>query len=116
MVFTSPGFPRTPEDIDRPASESEIDRIRDRVSTKLPDLPEHFLHASTCLHTKTPDDRFVVAHHPEYSQVTVACGFSGHDFTFLPVIGEIVADLATDGATQYPVDPFDPRRLIPQAV
>jgi sarcosine oxidase len=34
--------------------------------------------------------------------VTIACGFSGHGFKFAPVVGEILADLALDGATRRP--------------
>ena len=41
----------------------------------------------------------------------VACGFSGHGFTFVPVIGEILADLATVGTTDHPIALFDPRRV-----
>ncbi len=48
-------------------------------------------------------------------QVVVACGFSGHGFKFVPVVGEIIADLVTDGGTAHPIGPFDPRRLAPSA-
>jgi sarcosine oxidase len=41
----------------------------------------------------------------------VACGFSGHGFKFVPVVGEILADLATCGATVHPITLFDPRRF-----
>jgi sarcosine oxidase len=41
----------------------------------------------------------------------MACGFSGHGFKFVPVVGEIVADLAIDGATDHPIALFDPQRL-----
>jgi len=40
----------------------------------------------------------------------VACGFSGHGFKFVPVVGELLADLATTGSTTYPIGLFDPRR------
>jgi sarcosine oxidase len=43
--------------------------------------------------------------------VTVACGFSGHGFKFVPVVGEILADLATTGSTEHPIALFDPRRF-----
>jgi sarcosine oxidase len=41
----------------------------------------------------------------------VACGFSGHGFKFVPVIGEILADLITAGTTRHPIGLFDPRRF-----
>nr|WP_281291991.1 FAD-dependent oxidoreductase [Streptomyces tailanensis] len=56
-------------------------------------------------------DNFVLARCPEHPQVIVACGLSGHGFTFVPVIGEILADLATVGASDHPIALFDPRRV-----
>ena len=43
--------------------------------------------------------------------MTVACGFSGHGFKFVPVVGEVLADLATTGRTDHPIALFDPARL-----
>ena len=54
--------------------------------------------ATVCLYTTTPDEHFVIGRHPAYENVVVACGFSGHGFKFVPVVGEILADLALDGA------------------
>ena len=76
----------------------------------VPTLPGRFLRAAPCMYTMTPDDHFVIATHPQHEQVTVACGFSGHGFKFVPVVGEILADLAIDGATTHPIGLFDPRR------
>jgi sarcosine oxidase len=76
----------------------------------LPTLPGRHLSALTCMYTTTPDHHFVIAAHPEHAQVTVACGFSGHGFKFVPVVGEILADLAIDGSTRHPIGLFDPRR------
>ena len=76
----------------------------------LPTLPGRFLTAVTCMYTTTPDEHFVIAPHPEHPQVTVACGFSGHGFKFVQVVGEVLADLATTGSTRHPIGLFDPRR------
>ncbi|CAM5619683.1 N-methyltryptophan oxidase [Streptomyces canarius] len=46
--------------------------------------------------------------------MTVACGFSGHGFKFVPVVGEILADLALTGATAHPIGLFDPARPLPR--
>jgi sarcosine oxidase len=43
--------------------------------------------------------------------VAVAAGFSGHGYKFCSVIGEILADLATEGKTEHPIDLFSPARL-----
>ena len=62
------------------------------------------------MYSTTPDHNFVIAEHPTQSNVVVACGFSGHGFKFVPVVGEILADLVIDGSTRHPIDIFDPRR------
>lgn len=49
--------------------------------------------ASICRYTLTPDRHFVLDRHPEFPQVAVACGFSGHGFKFAPVVGEAMADI-----------------------
>ena len=49
--------------------------------------------------------------HPEHPQVAVACGFSGHGYKFCSVVGEVLADLATDGSARHPIDLFSPERL-----
>jgi len=60
----------------------------------------------TCLYTNTPDERFVLDSHPDHPQVRFAAGFSGHGYKFCPVVGEILADLATDGVTDHEIAPF----------
>jgi sarcosine oxidase len=88
----------------------EIRSMRDHLAGILPTLPGRFLRAATCMYTNTPDQHFVIATHPEHPQVTVACGFSGHGFKFVPVVGEVLADLATTRSTSHPISLFDPRR------
>jgi sarcosine oxidase len=101
-----------PDTVDRVVHPGEVERIRKYLDSRLPGLRDGaLLRAAACLYTNTPDHHFVVATHLEYPQVTVACGFSGHGFKFTPVIGEILADLAIDGATRHPIALFDPRRL-----
>lgn len=59
---------------------------------------------SICMYTMTPDQHFLVDRHPNYENVTVAAGFSGHGFKFTSVIGEALADLALNGQTGLPID------------
>ncbi len=48
-----------------------------------------------CQYSLTPDGHFIIDRHPNDSRVSLAVGFSGHGFKFAPLIGEIMADLAT---------------------
>jgi sarcosine oxidase len=59
-----------------------------------------------CLYTNTPDFNFVIDVHPSVPGVAFASACSGHGFKFAPVVGEILADLAVNGTTSYPVGRF----------
>jgi sarcosine oxidase len=109
--FRAGGVPTTPQTIDREVSEKEIDFIRGYLAGHVPDLAGRCLDARACMYTNTPDEHFVISVHPEHPQVTIACGFSGHGYKFCSVVGEILADLATEGATSHPIDLFSPVRF-----
>ena len=49
----------------------------------------------SCTYTTTEDEDFVL---DRVGPVTVGAGFSGHGFKFVPSVGRILADLATDAA------------------
>ena len=38
--------------------------------------------------------------------MAIAVGFSGHGFKFVPVVGEILADLVIDGTSAHDLDLF----------
>jgi len=65
----------------------------------------------TCKYTMTPDHHFVIGPHPDYPNVVVGSPCSGHGYKFASVVGEILADLATSGATRHPIDLFSPLRF-----
>ena len=59
----------------------------------------------SCMFTNTPDEHFILDHHPEHPQVVLASPCSGHGYKFCSVVGEIVADLASrDGTTRHEID------------
>lgn len=110
--FRADGKPADPETIDREVHDEEVEFIRSYLARYVPDLDGDFLFAKTCMYTNTPDEHFVISAHPHYPQVAIAAGFSGHGYKFCSVVGEILADLATDGETPHPIDLFSPARLI----
>jgi sarcosine oxidase len=65
----------------------------------------------TCLFTNTPDGHFVVDTHPQWPQVVIAGGFSGHGYKFCSVMGEILADLAEHGQTRHDIGLFRANRF-----
>ena len=86
--------------------------MREWLRQRMPALSAgELLDARTCLYTLTPDMDFLVGPHPQHPQVTIASPCSGHGFKFASVMGEILADLAVDGATRHPIALFDPMRF-----
>jgi sarcosine oxidase len=109
--FRADGTPADPDTIDRKVHDHEVDFIRSYLEKYVPALDGELLYARTCMYTNTPDEHFVISTHPEYPQVAIAAGFSGHGFKFCGVVGEILADLVTEGETNHPIDLFSPTRL-----
>jgi len=100
-----------PDHLDRVVAQREVDHISEVIRGLVPTMTGTFLRAVVCLYTTTPDQHFVVGTHPGHPNVVVACGFSGHGFKFVPLVGEILADLALEGTTAHPVGLFDPARF-----
>lgn len=109
--FRAGGVLCTPETIDREVHGEEIEFIRRYLAEYVPALAGSCLDARACMYTNTPDLHFVISLHPEHPQVVIAAGFSGHGYKFASVVGEILADLATEGDTRHPLGLFSPARL-----
>jgi sarcosine oxidase len=88
------------------------DAIRDTLRSRLPALAAGTLvETMSCNYTLTPDRHFVIGQHPEHANVTIASPCSGHGYKFASVIGEILAELAIDGATRHSIGLFAPARF-----
>ncbi|WP_027140606.1 MULTISPECIES: N-methyl-L-tryptophan oxidase [Pseudofrankia] len=110
VAFFRRGEATTPDTIDRRIRPDEVEVMATHLAERLPDAAGRLLRGKACMYTNTPDEHFVIAPHPAHDRVTIACGFSGHGFKFVPVVGEILADLALTGATSHPITLFDPAR------
>ncbi len=62
--------------------------------------------AKTCLYTMAPDGDFMIDRLPGAPQVIVASPCSGHGFKFAPVIGEVLAGMAIEGALPHDISRF----------
>jgi sarcosine oxidase len=97
---------REPSEIERTVSADDEETVRCFLRTHVPSADGPVRRASVCIYTLTPDRHFLIDVHPEHPQVTFAAGFSGHGFKFASVVGEILADLAENGRTDWPIKMF----------
>jgi sarcosine oxidase len=95
-----------PDSYDRGIADADVNLIRSALADYLPAANGTLMNARTCLYTMTPDGDFVIGRNPDAPSVVIASPCSGHGFKFAPVIGEILADLATGGATGHDISRF----------
>jgi sarcosine oxidase len=95
-----------PEAVDRSVTPADEAPVREFVRAHLPDADGPCRNASVCLYTLTRDRHSLIDIHPDSPDVVFAAGFSGHGFKFAPVVGEVLADLAMHGRTDWPVELF----------
>jgi sarcosine oxidase len=88
---------------DRQIHDEDEAVLRDGIRRYFPDADGPTMAMKTCLFTNSPDEHFIL---DRVDGVTIAAGFSGHGFKFCSVVGEILADLAIDGATRWDLDLF----------
>ena len=79
------------------------------LETRIPGFLGPILRTKTCLYTMTPDRNFTIDFVPGTENVVVVQG-AAHAYKFAALIGQIAADLATRGTTDYPIDLFSATR------
>ncbi|MHB8630934.1 MAG: N-methyl-L-tryptophan oxidase [Candidatus Limnocylindria bacterium] len=94
------GTPADPDTVDRVAHPEDEAPIREFIRDRLPVADGPVRMTKICMYTVTPDEQFIV---DVDGPVAYASACSGHGFKFASVIGEVLADLALDGATRHPI-------------
>ena len=100
-----------PDTMDREVHEEDEEVLRAFTSRYFPHAAGPTMSLKTCIFTNSPDEHFILDTHPDFQQVCIAAGFSGHGFKFSSVVGEIMADLVQDGGSHHNLEPFSFRRL-----
>ncbi len=101
-----------PLKLDRKIRENDAEPIREFLKTCLPGTLPVAVRDSVCMYTVTPDRNFVIDRHPDWPNVVIGCGFSGHGFKFTTVLGQALADLAMSGRTDLPIAFLNLARMI----
>jgi sarcosine oxidase len=99
------------DDLSREPDAEDEAVLRKAIRAFYPDADGPVLSLKCCLFTNTPDEHFIVDTLPGSPQVVVASPCSGHGYKFASVIGEVLADFATDKAPRFDLSLFRLDRL-----
>ncbi len=94
------------DSLDREVSQQDEEAVRAMLERYLPSANGPALSAQVCMFTNTPDTHFLIDFHPETPQTLIASPCSGHGFKFASAIGEILAELLSDGRSRLNIDLF----------
>ncbi len=97
------GEPIDPDSPDRGCNPLDEQILREFTDKYFPDASGPTMALKACMFTNSPDEHFIIDVHPSHPQVSFAAGFSGHGYKFCSVVGEVMADLATKGATRHDI-------------
>jgi sarcosine oxidase len=107
--------PADPDLLDRQAAGPEDEEVlRSFAARYLPEGSGPAQAMKVCMFTNTPDEHFLIDLVPGEPRVAIGAGFSGHGFKFCSVVGEVLADLATEGTTRHDIGLFRAARLTPK--
>ncbi|MCB1500939.1 MAG: N-methyl-L-tryptophan oxidase [Bauldia sp.] len=95
-----------PEAMSRVVDDVDEAELRRCLARYFPDANGPVMALQTCVFTNTPDEHFVIDALPGARDVLVVSACSGHGFKFVPVIGEIVADLVATGSSRFDLSMF----------
>jgi sarcosine oxidase len=102
-----------PNRMDRECHPRDEKVLREAIRKYFPDADGPTIAMKTCLFSNTEDEHFILDLHPDFPEVSIAAGFSGHGFKFCPVVGEIMADLALNGGSEsFDLGLFKLKRLL----
>lgn len=100
-----------PDQLDHNLGYQELETIRTEVRECLPGLNPDAIRVGVYMDGYTPDEHAIVGLHASCPNIVLMVGFSGHGFKLAPVMGEIAADLLTNGATRHRIQHLLPSRF-----
>ncbi|XP_075052942.1 peroxisomal sarcosine oxidase [Mixophyes fleayi] len=98
-----------PEERELPAKQTQVQDIQilcNFITKYLPGLHPTPAVMEQCMYTNTPDNNFILDHHPSHKNIIIGCGFSGHGFKLSPLVGKILSELASGKQPSYDLEPF----------
>jgi sarcosine oxidase len=93
-----------PATVDRQVNAEDERRLREVIAHRLPTLNGPVVSSLICMYENSPDEHFIIDRLPDRPNVIFGAGFSGHGFKFASVVGEILADMVTEGRATSDAD------------
>jgi sarcosine oxidase len=103
--FASPG------QLVRAATASELATIAGLVGRWMPDVIPSVIRTGIHLDAYTPDGQPLIGTLPGHEDVIIAAGFSGRGFKMAPVVGCVLAQLATEHRSPLDIGRWSPGRF-----
>ena len=101
----SGGRKRTgPFDLESARDDEDLEGVTRFAKTHFQGAMGELKSRQACMYTMSPDEHFILDRHPVHEKVHFAAGLSGHGFKFAPVLGLILAQLASGEEPELPVD------------
>lgn len=101
-----------PEDKDAAMPVTRAEEIYSFTSNYIRYVKPKATRSANCLYTVTPDKGFIIDFKPGSERIILVSACSGHGFKHSAAIGEILAQMATAGATKLDISSFALQRLI----
>jgi sarcosine oxidase len=109
------GPPFDPDRGDRVADAASIDMARTWLARRMPALAAApVIESRVCQYENTDTGDFLIDRHPDFDNVWIAGGGSGHGFKHGPRVGEYVAGLVHGSGSREPRFALDARGTMPQ--
>lgn len=87
--------------------QEDLEKFLKKYMPKVGELKE----GKTCMYSMTPDEDFIIDVHPQYQNIVIGAGFSGHGFKFASAVGEALKDLIKKNPTKIDLSHFSMQRF-----
>lgn len=101
----------SPDAVNRNVTEQDETPVRHFLENHIPWANGSVASAATCLYTNSPDEHFIIDHHPKHQNVVIVSACSGHGFKFASAIGEAVTEMLLNGKTSSDISLFKIERF-----
>jgi sarcosine oxidase len=102
-----------PDNVNRKVSQAEIDEVFEKyIKNRIVGVSRKCFKTATCLYTVMPKAKFLIDYLPDNKRVIVASPCSGHGFKHSAAIGEILAELVTEGKSRIDISAFSFKNFI----